>query len=173
MLDGVDSVDWAHLTCAGVMPDMPRYLRSLASADQDEAEGALQEIAECILHQGTVYQATAAVIPFLAELAHCAVHNRPAITSLLGEAALEPELRDALEALRLLADMGAVTAIPQLTGLADRDERIVDSGRTDAIVWEDERLQRAIFDAVAALSGRQAGPGPERCAPPSLGIDAE
>jgi hypothetical protein len=79
----------------------------------------------------------------------------------------------AMDALGLLADMGAVTAVPELTRLADRDERIVSSGRMDAIVWEDERLQRAIRDAVAALSGHQAGPGPERCAAPSLGMDAE
>ena len=94
------------------------------------------------------------------------------VPALIAEAMHHP-WGSAMDALRLLADMGAVAAIPELTSLADCDARIVKSGRVNGIVWEDERLQRVIRDAVTVLSGRQVRPGPERCAAPSLGIDAE
>lgn len=103
MLDGVDSVDWDRLTYANPRPDMPRYLRSLASSDEEEAGQALQEIGECIMHQGTVYQAAAAVVPFLAELAHCAVHHRAEIVSLLGTVA-DPSHSDTSDPVRQRAN---------------------------------------------------------------------
>jgi hypothetical protein len=50
-----------------------------------------------------------------------------------------------------LVEMGAVDAIPRLEGLANRDERVVDSGVDDDIVWDDEALQASLREAVAAL----------------------
>jgi hypothetical protein len=50
-----------------------------------------------------------------------------------------------------LVDMGAVDAVPRLEQLANQDERVVDSGVDDDIVWEDEALQTSLREAVAAL----------------------
>jgi hypothetical protein len=47
--------------------------------------------------------------------------------------------------------MGAVEAIADLERLALRDDRIVDSGIDDDIVWLDERLRDELLAAVAAL----------------------
>ncbi|MEV4709105.1 hypothetical protein [Actinoplanes sp. NPDC049316] len=60
MLDGLDEVDWAALTHAyGPAHDVPELLR----------EAALSDLYGRIFHQGTVYTATAAAVPFLVELA--------------------------------------------------------------------------------------------------------
>jgi HEAT repeat protein len=54
-------------------------------------------------------------------------------------------------AVALLVDMGAVDAVADLDRLARRDERIVTSGIDDDIVWQDERLQDRLREAVVAL----------------------
>jgi hypothetical protein len=69
MLEGLDSVDWQHLTHAyGPATDVPDVIRALVSADKETREQALYELYGTIWHQGTVYQATAYAVPFLIEL---------------------------------------------------------------------------------------------------------
>lgn len=69
MLDGLDAIDWASLTHAyGEATDIPDLLRALLSADAEVREGALYALFGNIWHQGTVYPATAAAVPFLYEL---------------------------------------------------------------------------------------------------------
>jgi hypothetical protein len=69
MLDGLDSVDWKSLRHAyGSAEDVPALLRALASGDEEQRKQAIYELSGNIWHQGTVYAATAAAVPFLYEL---------------------------------------------------------------------------------------------------------
>ncbi len=69
MLERLDTVDWASLTHAyGPATDVPALLRALLSSDAKERERAVYDLFGNIWHQGTVYPATAAAVPFLYEL---------------------------------------------------------------------------------------------------------
>jgi hypothetical protein len=69
MLEGLDNVDWGSLTHAyGEATDVPPLLRSLLSSDPKERDRAVYDLFGNIWHQGTVYPATAAAVPFLYEL---------------------------------------------------------------------------------------------------------
>lgn len=69
MLEGLDTIDWAALTHAhGPAGDVPELLRALLSDDDDERQQACWDLHETIWHQGTVFSASAAAIPFLYEL---------------------------------------------------------------------------------------------------------
>lgn len=69
MLERLDTVDWASLTHAyGPATDVPSLLRSLLFPGKEERDEALSELFGNIWHQGTVYPATAAAVPFLYEL---------------------------------------------------------------------------------------------------------
>ncbi|MEU3601304.1 HEAT repeat domain-containing protein [Streptomyces sp. NPDC006798] len=80
---GIDAVRWAEAEHAyGAAEDVPGLLRALAG-DPDEASEALDELWGSIVHQGTVYGASAEAVPFLARLAAAGV--RPAeLLALLG-----------------------------------------------------------------------------------------
>ncbi|TXS50815.1 hypothetical protein [Streptomyces sp. t39] len=69
-LEGVDAVDWAALDHAyGPADDVPDMLRATLSADADEREAACDDLFSSLCHQGDVYGATAAAVPFVARLA--------------------------------------------------------------------------------------------------------
>jgi HEAT repeat protein len=87
MLNGVDSIDWGSLNHAyGEASDVPEILRSLLSPEA--AENAAYELYGNIWHQGTVYSATAAAVPFLYEiLAAPGVKGRSGIAHLLASIA--------------------------------------------------------------------------------------
>ncbi|MGW4686503.1 hypothetical protein ACWEPM_16595 [Streptomyces sp. NPDC004244] len=70
MLDGTDAIDWAALEHAyGPADDVPDLLRAAGSADPQVRDGALRELSSSLCHQGSVYSATAAAVPFVARLA--------------------------------------------------------------------------------------------------------
>ena len=83
MLDGLDAIDWGSLSHAyGEASDVPQIIRSLLSPAV--SEDAAYELYGNIWHQGTVYPATAAVVPFLYEiLAAPEVTGRSGIAHLL------------------------------------------------------------------------------------------
>lgn len=69
MLDGLDLVDWSSLTHAyGEATDVPELLQDLLSPEPDVRASAIYELFGNIWHQGTVYPASAAAVPFLFEL---------------------------------------------------------------------------------------------------------
>ncbi|MDZ7617237.1 MAG: PBS lyase, partial [Patescibacteria group bacterium] len=69
MLEGLDTVDWASLRHAyGEATDVPGLLSALLSPDPKLREEATCELFGNIWHQGTVYPASAAAVPFLYEL---------------------------------------------------------------------------------------------------------
>src|SRR5215469_17989182 len=69
MLEGLDKINWSKLAHAyGTAEDVPVLLRQLASPDAEERESAIYDLHGNIWHQGTIYEATAAAVPFLIEL---------------------------------------------------------------------------------------------------------
>ncbi|GAB3845665.1 hypothetical protein ACFPIJ_38535 [Dactylosporangium cerinum] len=69
--DELDTVDWTALTHAyGPAEDVPDLVRALYNPD--ETGDAFDELYGTVWHQGSVYPATAAAVPFLA---HAALHG--------------------------------------------------------------------------------------------------
>jgi hypothetical protein len=69
MLDDLMGIPWSNLQHAyGSAMDVPDLIRSLLSSDKNERFQARRTLSESINHQGTGYQATPYVTPFLAEL---------------------------------------------------------------------------------------------------------
>src|SRR5258708_18158617 len=85
MLDGLAAIDWGGLCHAyGDADDVPGALRSLLSPDPKAREQAIGEVYGSIWHQGTVYSASAAAVPFLYELLTAPeVPGKPEIAHLL------------------------------------------------------------------------------------------
>ncbi|MCX5522127.1 hypothetical protein OG342_04490 [Streptomyces bobili] len=83
-LAGLDDRPWPELDHAyGSAEDLPAVLSALAGDDPETTAGALEELYGSILHQGTVYAATAEAVPFLARLA-AAGHRSADLLVLLG-----------------------------------------------------------------------------------------
>jgi hypothetical protein len=70
MFAGLDDIDWSQLSHAyGSAEDVPGLLRDLAGPHPGHRQSALYAFHGNIWHQGTVYAATAAAVPFLLEIA--------------------------------------------------------------------------------------------------------
>lgn len=84
-LVGLDLVGWAGLHHAyGGAGDVPAQLRALLSSDAEDRRRARHELTGNIYHQGTRWQASSHVVPFLAALVdHRATPDRPAVLSIL------------------------------------------------------------------------------------------
>ncbi|MFH9612674.1 hypothetical protein ACH4MM_02705 [Streptomyces pratensis] len=85
LLAEVDAHPWAGLTHAyGSAADVPDCLRRLAGDDDDEeAAAALSDLYGSILHQGSVYEATAHAVPYLARIAAAGIRTAD-VLALLG-----------------------------------------------------------------------------------------
>lgn len=70
LLKTLGQVPWQQLQHAyGPATDVPGLLRKVASGGDSEREQALRELWGNVWHQGTVYEASAPVVPYLSELA--------------------------------------------------------------------------------------------------------
>ncbi|MFF0255968.1 hypothetical protein ACFYPW_26115 [Micromonospora zamorensis] len=79
---------WEKLSHAyGKALDTADLLRLASSPDGDAAKRAFSELYGSIFHQGSVYPATVAAVPFLAELARAAPHGRANLVWMLGQLA--------------------------------------------------------------------------------------
>lgn len=126
MPDGIDDIDWATLTHAyGPADDIPALLRAAGSGDAAEREAALEELVSSLCHQGSVYPATAAAVPFVARLALDGPGDRVRLLWLLHGAAegTGPEYRQVRRAVAV--------ALPALLGLAADEDPAV----RQAMVW--------------------------------------
>ncbi|GAA2382883.1 hypothetical protein [Dactylosporangium salmoneum] len=85
MFDRLDEINWAVLNHAyGNADDVPRLLRAAAGPDEHEAGAAVGELYSSLFHQGSVYPATAAAVPFLIRLAVAAPWHRAGLVLLVG-----------------------------------------------------------------------------------------
>ncbi|MFG3256728.1 hypothetical protein [Streptomyces sp. NPDC048172] len=150
MLDetgGIDALDWAALEHAyGPADDIPGLLRALASAEA-EAEArdeALDTLFSSLCHQGSVYSATAAAVPFLARLALDGPGHRLPLLWLLHGAAdgTGPEHRRVRRAV--------ATALPSLLALAGD----ADAGVRRAFVWTVAACAEASLPLLPLLRAR-------------------
>ena len=82
---GLDQVDWSAVEDAyGPATDVPALLRALVSGNPDHREFACRLLHGTIWHQGNVYSATAAAIPFLYNLLEAdGPHDKEAIAGML------------------------------------------------------------------------------------------
>jgi hypothetical protein len=65
-------VAWSQLHCAyGPANAVPELLRDIASGDPERQAAALSELWGNVCHQGTVYDCTPRIVPFLAALVAC------------------------------------------------------------------------------------------------------
>ncbi len=127
-LAGLDAVDWAELGHAyGPARDTADEIRLLRATDPDLREDALERLASSICHQGSVYPASAAAVPFLARLGLDPTQpDRPGILWLLAmvargaidpstDAAVGRAIRDAIapfsDALQASADTATDLAL--------------------------------------------------------------
>jgi hypothetical protein len=108
MLEGLGRIDWASLQHAyGPAADVPGLVRALAAEDAAVRQDALHALFGNVWHQGTVYEATSYVVPFLVELALSPlVLDQAGILSLLAEIADGHSYREVHETLRTWADRG-------------------------------------------------------------------
>ncbi|MGW1878736.1 HEAT repeat domain-containing protein [Streptomyces sp. NPDC001975] len=85
MFDGLHDIDWASMEHAyGSAEEVPALLWALRSPDAGERHHALDRFYGAVHHQGDVYPATAACLPFLFELAaDSATPERAAVVALL------------------------------------------------------------------------------------------
>lgn len=71
----LEAVDWGRLSHAyGSAQDVPIYLRNLGSEEAEIRHQALRALVMTILHQGSLYSATVAAIPFLLRLVAAPSH---------------------------------------------------------------------------------------------------
>ncbi|MFF8598176.1 hypothetical protein ACF065_04645 [Streptomyces sp. NPDC015232] len=127
---GIEDVDWGALRHAyGSAEDVPALLRAAGGAGgAAEREEAFDELGSALCHQGSVYSATVAAVPFLARLAQApGTATRDRLRSLWWLlAAADGSGREHGEVRRAVA-----TALPGLLGLAADEDRDV----RRALVW--------------------------------------
>jgi len=69
MLETLDAVDWGRLSDAfGPAVEVPSLLRSLVAPDDERRFQALSRLLETVWHQGTIYEVSSHVVPFLCEM---------------------------------------------------------------------------------------------------------
>lgn len=94
LLDGIEQVNWRGLQhVAGPAVDVPNLLRLLLCANPDVVRDAWDSLYAHIYHQGTIYQATGAAVPFLVRM--LAADEPPAkvdLLSFLADLAVEGSL---------------------------------------------------------------------------------
>ncbi|MFF5781900.1 hypothetical protein ACFY7Y_33910 [Streptomyces virginiae] len=84
---GLDRIAWSELHHAyGSAEDVPDLLRTLTASTEEAAAEAEQELWDSLVHQGSVYGATVAAVPFLARLAQAGV-RRARLLGMLGAVA--------------------------------------------------------------------------------------
>ncbi|WP_257135648.1 HEAT repeat domain-containing protein, partial [Streptomyces sp. b94] len=81
----LDAQPWASYTHAyGSAEDVPGHLRALAADDDAAADEAQSELYGSILHQGSVYEASAKAVPFLARTAAAGIRTTEVLLLLGG-----------------------------------------------------------------------------------------
>lgn len=132
----LDAQPWADREHAyGSADDVPGLLRALASDDAEEAEEALYELYGNIVHQGSVYEATAHAVPYPARLAAAGIRTADML-QLLGVIAESEDERSDTPGVCRAAVTAQLPLILPLVGAADPAVRL-------AAVWAAARTGAA------------------------------
>ena len=164
MFDGIHDIDWASLTHAyGSAEEVPSLLRALRSPDAEERRKALDRFYGAVHHQGSVYPATAASLPFLFELAvDSDTPDRASVVALLvsiGRESLDRGFEEDGTEVEYHPPMGCGQAV---AFLRERGERFADLARDP-----DPDVRLAAIDALGLFlddAGRAAAVLRERLA---------
>ncbi|WP_405683434.1 hypothetical protein [Streptomyces sp. NBC_00057] len=125
----VDAQPWAELQHAyGSAADVPDCLRALAGDDEHAASEAISELYGSILHQGSVYEATARAVPYMAQLAGAGYRTEDLLVLLGGIAEGGADHGDTDDAACRSAVVGQ---LPLILASVDAEE----SGLRRAAVW--------------------------------------
>ncbi|ONI75236.1 hypothetical protein ALI144C_41625 [Actinosynnema sp. ALI-1.44] len=175
MFAGLDDVDWASLRHAyGPAVEVPELVRGLVSDDPAEREIALDGMEGGVHHQGSVYDSTVAVIPFLLETVGTAgLPGRGEILKLLsnmGSAGLAALPDDPLRRAAAVAVAQARPVLLRLLADPDRDVRVavartllvcradvagvVTAMRARLAVETDAEARLAVISALGVFGGR-------------------
>ncbi|MFJ5304827.1 HEAT repeat domain-containing protein [Streptomyces sp. NPDC088350] len=168
MLTGIDEVDWASLRHAyGSAEDVPGLLRGLASTDPVERAGALDGMYGAVHHQGAVYDATLACVPFLFALVACEeVAERGGLVELLvsiGQADQPEEGADAAVRARAEVFVALVgdrdsdvrrAAAEALVRFLDQPARVLGLLRQRITVERDDRVLLALAESLGLFARR-------------------
>ncbi|MFI9803904.1 HEAT repeat domain-containing protein [Streptomyces sp. NPDC052301] len=172
MFTGIDEVDWASMRHAyGTAEDVPGWLRALASADTAERATALDGMYGAVHHQGRVYDATLACVPFLLSLAaREQVPDRACIVELLVSIGAEstdgdPRAWEAVSAggevfVALAGDPDPAVrraAAAAVVRFLDEPPRVLDLLRRWLRAERDDRVLRALTEALGLFARRCPG----------------
>ncbi|MFD3453303.1 hypothetical protein ACFWVC_14100 [Streptomyces sp. NPDC058691] len=162
-LDGLDDHPWADTAHAyGTAEDLPEHLRALVG-DDDAAEEAISELYGSVLHQGTVYAASAEVAPFLARVA-AAGHRAADVLALLGGMAESRDEHEVAAGAVRAAVAGQLPLMLPLLDAADAGTRqaaawaVAQTGATEAVLpalrrrWETETEPLVRAELLASLA---------------------
>ncbi|MGW7328686.1 hypothetical protein ACWGIU_08805 [Streptomyces sp. NPDC054840] len=164
LLDGLDARPWSSLSHAyGSAEDIPDLLRALTGADADAADEALSELYGSVLHQGTVYAASAEAVPFLAEIAAAGYRTADVLALLGGMAESEDEYGVAPGAVRAAVAGRLPLLLPLLASPEPEVRRtaawVVSHTRAAAIAlpslrarWDEEAEPSARAEVLAGIA---------------------
>ncbi|MEU6955464.1 hypothetical protein [Streptomyces sp. NPDC045714] len=164
----LDARSWASYTHAyGSAEDVPGCLRALAGDDDAAAEEALSELYSSILHQGSVYEASAKAVPFLARIAAAGIRTVDVLLLIGGIAeggtdpdpGAEPEPGPAgSEAVResdeAACRRAVVAHLPLLLASVEHEDRAVRQAAAWAAGWTG--TAGAALAVPAAVTGRRS-----------------
>jgi hypothetical protein len=138
MDEELDRVDWAGLTHAfGPATDVPRHLRSLCSPDAGIREAALDALYGTIWHQGTLFPATPAAIPFLLALIDDdATPERPLLLLLLADIGRSASFGD--DASYTDSQAALAAGVPVLERRLIGPDEVERIAATVALAWADD-----------------------------------
>ncbi|MEV4002433.1 hypothetical protein [Actinomadura sp. NPDC049753] len=154
-LEGLEAVDWAGLHHAyGPAEDVPGQLTALLSEDAEERHQAHAQLRGNVYHQGTRWQVSCHVVPFLTKLADDpATPDRAAVVDLLRAVALGDRDDTCLpfEPDREFAQADNVTSTDVATVVRWLYDEDAEPGECDAVAvsWD-----RDAYLAAAAISDR-------------------
>jgi hypothetical protein len=171
VLPGLDEVGWEELSHAyGAAVDTADLLRQAGSSDAVAAAEAVSELYGSIFHQGTVYRATAAAVPFLAQLAQTGPHGRADLVWMLGRLADPQHAYGAVVADVHAAVVGQLPVLLQLLGDGDPQVReaaayaAAQAGTLPEPLWQrwrvetEEPVQASLVLALGVIDPAVAGP---------------
>jgi hypothetical protein len=169
LLAGLDDVDWHSLHHAsGPADDVPRLLRLLLSDDEAVRDDAWETLYSNVWHQGTVYEASAYVVPFLLRMLGSdgppgqmsLLHFLSALaqgSSYLAAHARSDEQRDHWQDILARDGRDLETELEQELSWVEATNRAVGEGTPlflDLARGEDAELQQLALDTLANLRRR-------------------
>lgn len=154
-LSGVDDVPWNRVHHAyGTAQDVPDLLRALGSSDEQTRSQAHYRLRGNIYHQGTRWEASSHVVPFLVELAvDSGTPQRSLVVQLLrrvglGDVRDEDLPFDPQEAFQL-ADGATDAQVARMVAVLYDDELDLDEIPDDVQIAVDARWQRDCYHRAA------------------------